>query len=103
MISARFGLALLTASALALSQVFASASSVGPPALVSGPSPFATGCNEKPGTNPPSVNDENAEVEPFVAVNPVSGGLLGIYQQDRWSDGGAHGLVTARSADGSSW
>jgi BNR repeat-like domain len=105
MISARFGLALLAASALALSQVFASASSVGPPALVSGPgpSPFATGCNEKPGTNPPSVNYENAEVEPFVAVNPVSGRLLGIYQQDRWSDGGAHGLVAARSADGNSW
>jgi len=104
MISARFGFALLAAPALALSQVFVSASSISPPALVSGPSPFV-GCSagDNVGANPPSVNYPNAEVEPFVAVNPLSGRLLGVFQQDRWSDGGAHGLIAARSADGSSW
>jgi hypothetical protein len=98
----RYGFALVAASALALGQVFAFASNVGSPALVSGPSPFATGCNETQGTNPPSINYENAEVEPYLAVSP-SGGFLGVYQQDRWSDGGAHGLMAAKSVDGTAW
>ena len=50
---------------------------------------------------PGSINYEDAEVEPYVAVNPTNpSNLIGIWQQDRWSDGGAHGLVTARSLDG---
>jgi hypothetical protein len=102
MLSARHGFALVAALVLALGQVFAFASTVGSSALVSGASPFPTGCNETQGTNPPSVNYENAEVEPFVAVGP-SGILLGVYQQDRWSDGGAHGLMAAQSTDGTTW
>lgn len=48
-----------------------------------------------------SVSYENAEVEPYVAVNPSNGAnLIGIWQQDRWSNGGAHGLVIGRSLDG---
>jgi hypothetical protein len=100
--SARYGFALVAALALASGQVFVFASTVSSPALVSGASPFPTGCNETQGTNPPSVNYENAEVEPFVAVAP-SGSLLGVYQQDRWSDGGAHGLMAAQSTDGTIW
>ncbi len=52
-----------------------------------------------------SVNYEDAEVEPYVAVNPTNpSNLLSIWQQDRWSDGGAHGLVVARSLDnGKTW
>ena len=43
----------------------------------------------------------NTEVEPFVAVNPTNlDNVIGAYQQDRWSDGGAHGLVASRSMDG---
>lgn len=35
----------------------------------------------------------NAEVEPYVAVNPATAGnLIGVWQQDRWSDGGAGSL-----------
>jgi len=52
-----------------------------------------------------SINYEDAEVEPYFAVNPTnSSNLIGIWQQDRWSDGGAHGLVVAHSLDsGSTW
>ncbi len=69
---------------------------------VSGTSPYATGCG---GGMTGSVNYENAEVEPYVAVNPINpSNLIGIWQQDRWSDGGAHGLVIGRSLDdGKTW
>ena len=48
----------------------AAAPSVGPLSLASGPSPFA-GCTGglDPGS-PPGTNYVNAEVEPFVAVDP---------------------------------
>ena len=70
------------------------------PVLVSGPSPFASCTVGGPGTNYP-----NAEVEPWVAVNPAdSTNVVGVFQQDRWSNGGAHGLVTGVSHDGgTSW
>jgi hypothetical protein len=44
---------------------------------------------------------ENAEVEPMIAVNPANpANLVGVWQEDRWSDGGAHGLMTGYSFDG---
>lgn len=64
----------------------------------SGPSPFLPDCNGVPqsGTLYP-----NAEVEPFVAANPHNPfNLVGVWQQDRWSDGGAQGLGTAYTFDG---
>lgn len=76
---------------------------VDPPVLASGPSPFA-GCTvgATPGAHP-GVNYLDTEVEPFVAVNPTNpDNLIGAFQQDRWSDGGAHGLVTSTSFDGGS-
>ena len=47
----------------------------------------------------------NAEVEPWLAVNPLnSRNLVAVWQQDRFSNGGANGLVTAVSLDaGLSW
>jgi hypothetical protein len=74
-----------------------------PPVLVSGGvSPFA-GCTVGSG-GPDSVNYPNTEVEPQVAVSPTTGNIVGNYQQDRWNDGGAKGLVAARSSDGGgSW
>lgn len=72
--------------------------SVAPLVLVSGPSPFTPGCNGAPqnGTNYP-----NSEVEPWVAVNPANpDNIIGVWQQDRWSDGGANGLLTGVSHDG---
>src|SRR3954453_7208775 len=46
-------------------------------------------------------NFEDTEVEPLVAVNPSNpDNVVGVYQEDRWSDGGAHGLLAATSFDG---
>ncbi|MDE1887832.1 MAG: exo-alpha-sialidase [Gammaproteobacteria bacterium] len=65
---------------------------------VSGPSPYPATCG---GGAAGSVNYEDAEVEPYVAVNPANpSNVIGIWQQDRWSDGGAHGLVIGTSLDG---
>ncbi|SAL88711.1 BNR/Asp-box repeat-containing protein [Caballeronia arvi] len=68
--------------------------------LVSGASPFASCTIGGPGTN-----YVNAEVEPWLAVNPaVPGNLIGVWQQDRWSNGGAHGLVAGYSFNaGKTW
>jgi hypothetical protein len=72
---------------------------VEPPVLASGPSPFA-GCTVG-AFDENSINYPNTEVEPFVAVNPTNpDNVIGVFQQDRWSDGGAHGLVASSSLDG---
>src|SRR6266852_4921690 len=74
----------------------ASAFTVAPLKLASGPSPFASCTIGGPGTN-----YVNAEVEPWVDINPTnSSNLVGVFQQDRWSNGGAHGLVATFSSDG---
>ena len=53
-----------------------------------------------PGT-PGAVNYLNDEVEPWVAVNPANPlNVIGVWQQDRWSDGGARGLATGYSTNG---
>jgi hypothetical protein len=66
------------------------------PLLVSGADPYAACTVGAPGFSYPS-----AEAEPFVAVNPANtGNIVGVYQEDRWSNGGARGLVAAVSSDG---
>jgi hypothetical protein len=47
----------------------------------------------------------NAEVEPWVSANPRDDeNLIAVWQQDRWSNGGAQGLLTGVSFDrGRSW
>jgi hypothetical protein len=71
---------------------------VAPLTVVSGPSPFAS-CTV--GAAPGSVLYPNAEEEPWVDANPTNPlNLIAVWQQDRWSDGGAHGLVTGVSHDG---
>src|SRR5436305_2086872 len=43
----------------------------------------------------------NSEVEPSLAVDPKDPKhLIGAWQQDRWSNGGANGIVSAVSFDG---
>src|SRR6266550_8882323 len=65
---------------------------------VSGASPFAPGCDGIPAFG---ILYINAEVEPMVAVNPRNtNNLVGVWQQDRWSTGGARGLLTGVSQDG---
>jgi len=71
-----------------------------PNVLISTTNPFAA-CNV--GQNPAgtATNYPGAEVEPFVTVDPTHPGrLLSAWQQDRWSDGGAHGLAAGWSNDG---
>ncbi len=65
-------------------------------------SPFTPGCD---GVAATGVLYANAEVEPMLAVNPINpSNLIGVWQQDRWSDGGARGLVTGYSFDaGRTW
>lgn len=61
-------------------------------------SPFAADCN---GVAQTGTLYPNAEVEPFVAANPRNPlNLVGTWQQDRWSNGGAQGLGLAASFDG---
>jgi hypothetical protein len=81
-----------------IGQVRASTFTAAPATLVSGQSPFAT-CTI--GGTPSSTIYPNAEVEPRFAINPTnSKNMIGVFQQDRWSDGGAHGLVAAYTIDG---
>jgi hypothetical protein len=64
----------------------------------SGPTPFAADCN---GVAQEGTLYPNSEVEPFVAVNPrFPLNLIGVWQQDRWSNGGSQGLGTAYSLNG---
>jgi hypothetical protein len=83
----------------------ASAVTAGALSVASGPSPFADCTTGLDPGSPGATNYLNAEVEPFVAVNPTNpANVIGVFQQDRWSNGGARGLVTAWSTDGgSSW
>ena len=68
---------------------------------VSSTDPYAS-CSipGNPGTNYP-----DAEVEPWVSVNPNNlNNIIGVWQQDRWNNGGAQGLVAGFSLDGGkSW
>jgi len=67
-------------------------------ARVTGFSPFAPGCD---GDVPTGVLYHGAEVEPMVAVDPANPQhLIGVWQQDRWSDGGAAGQLAGVSFDG---
>jgi len=75
----------------------------GPLVQVSGASPIAA-CDGDDG-NIGGTNFTNSEVEPWLSVDPSDTDvLIGAWQQDRWSNGGSEGLVTASSTDGgTSW
>src|SRR5215210_7448878 len=71
---------------------------VDPLTLVTGPSPFAAGCEGAPQTG---TVFRNAEVEPWVDVNLADDdNLVGNWQQDRWSNGGASGNLSGFSLNG---
>ena len=69
---------------------------------VSAASPFPAGCD---GVIPQGTRYIDAEVEPFVAVDPSDPEhFIGVWQQDRWSTGGAAALRTGTSFDaGLTW
>ena len=71
------------------------------PVEASGSSPFV-GCSTPAGSG---VVFTNSEVEPWVDANPANpDNLVGFYQQDRWSNGGAKSnLATVSMNGGASW
>jgi hypothetical protein len=100
-------LATLAAAGVA-ALVLASTASAGPytltsTATASGPSPF-TGCTADNAAAQEAAGSTlypNAEPEPRADVNPTnSSNIVGVYQQDRWDDGGARGLVSSWTKDG---
>ena len=70
---------------------------------VSGTSPFGPDCNTQPQTGTLYLN---SEVEPWLDVDPTSADdtdgpdFIGVFQQDRYSDGGARGLGASVSTNG---
>ena len=51
------------------------------------------------------INYPRSEVEPFGSVNPTNpDNIVTVFQQDRWSNGGAHGLAAGVTTNGgTSW
>ena len=73
------------------------------PTNISIPSPFPPGCGGATEGNIPGANFNfpDSEVEPWLAISPTNpNDVAAMWQQDRWSDGGAHGLVAAVSHNG---
>jgi hypothetical protein len=66
-----------------------------------GNDPFAA-CTVGAGTG---INYPRSEVEPFATVNPrTPSNIITVFQQDRWSNGGAHGLAAGvTTTGGASW
>lgn len=95
---------LLVVAALALNPAWAANFTAGPLVQVSGISPF-TGCTADNVTGQSGQVFLHSEVEPWIDVNPTNANnLVGAYQQDRWSNGGARGLVAGVSLNGgTSW
>ena len=94
-----------TAAALVgLQSASAGPLTAGPLVQTSGASPFLGCTADAPAAQSGRVF-LNSEVEPWIDVNPDDGdNIVGIYQQDRWSNGGARGLVASVSFNGgSSW
>jgi hypothetical protein len=97
-----------TISLLALAGVFtlaiAASSAAGvftrsPLQDISVPSPFA-GCDIS-GLAAGGTNFVNSEVEPWLDVNPTDpDNAIAVWQQDRWSNGAARGLLTAATHNG---
>jgi hypothetical protein len=69
---------------------------------VSGTSLFA-GCVADNVADQTGTVFHDSEVEPWIDVNPTNpDNIVGIWQQDRWSNGGARGTVAGVSFDGGS-
>jgi hypothetical protein len=67
-------------------------------------SPFESCTADDSGSQPGSISNDS-EVEPWIAVDPTnSKHIVASWQQDRWSNGGARGLLVGVSMDGGkSW
>jgi hypothetical protein len=76
----------------------------GPLVQVSGTSPFLA-CTADAAATQSGTVFLNSEVEPWIDANPTNANnLVGIWQQDRWSNGGSRGLVAGVTSNGgASW
>jgi hypothetical protein len=99
--SRRYGLvALIGCVGAAIISPAPAGAAVTAPVQVTGSSPFAVGCAGA-GHDSTGALSEEAEVEPWVAVDQGDpANVAGSWQQDRWSDGGSHGLVASASTNG---
>ena len=101
----RLPLALLIVVAFCVVAV-AGAAPPPPPVLASpGPSPFdgCTADNAQTQIDAGSVLYPESEIEPRSTINPTDPmNIVAEYQQDRWNDGGARGLVVSVTHDGGS-
>lgn len=72
----------------------------GPLVQVSGLSPFQDLTRDDV-AHQPGRNTLNSELEPWVTANPVNpDNIACVWQQDRWSDGGARSIVAGVTLDG---
>jgi len=91
-----------------LGLVLTSVAGAAPPTNASpGATPFS-GCTADQAALQQSLGSvlyPGSEIEPRSAINPANAlNIVGEYQQDRWSDGGARGLVASVSHNGgASW
>ncbi|MFJ9696345.1 neuraminidase (sialidase) [Kitasatospora sp. NPDC101183] len=97
---ALLGLSLLSPASPALASPGDAADTTAHPplALISPGDPYAA-CDisgDGAGTNSPSAEDE-----PYASSNPLDpANTITVYQQDRWSNGGARGLSSSYTTDG---
>jgi len=83
---------------MAMSPAWADPRSATTPVQVSDDSPFDPGCGLATVGGTVFLD---SEVEPYVDVNPTDlENMIAIWQQDRWSDGGARGNVAGVTFDG---
>jgi hypothetical protein len=97
-------IACLALALAAVAPVAAGPLTPGPLVQVSGTSAFL-GCTADAVAGQSGTVYLNSEVEPWIDVNPTNpSNVVGIWQQDRWSNGGARGLVAGVSTNGgTSW
>src|SRR3954463_4805340 len=93
--------AVAAVAAAAPSSAVAADYQAGPPVLASPAlSPLPDPCPVQ-GETDSQGKVKDTEGEPLVAVNPTNpNNVIGVFQEDRWSDGGAHGLLAAVSFHG---
>src|SRR5437016_14362865 len=97
----RLALTTSLAASLVLATVASVAAEVTIPVRVSGPSPYATTACISTDAGQAGKNYLNGEEEPQLAVNPAdTTNFIGMFHQDRWSNGGAHGIGGAFSTTG---
>lgn len=97
--------AVLTGLLLAGTSLAALAEDLGPLKRITGGSPFANcRADNVAGQSDPAngiINYPNTEIEPWIDANPADPkNLIVVWQQDRWSNGGARGNVAGFSKDG---